>query len=272
MKNRLFFVLMFALFSLGASAQVVLPSDGNVYRLVNLSTGKALTNKDVATHNAYLTQADVDVNSKGQEWCFVSLSNKEPQFALYNTEYGQAIDMAWSSGTPGKLLQWEGTCTDNQSFYVNVVNETEGLIQLLYKNEHSKVLQVQSDGSLTMVEGASGESTFFRLEYVRNEKVGYIPVMGRYFIIREKTTGYALNTRGNNNNNARIYIDSYDESQKKNFIWQLRRNASGVEYCQFYGPYFGKAIDVALSGAKYPLIPISSCSSFLSMAKREFIV
>ena len=254
MKNRLFFVLMFALCSIGASAQVVLPSDGNVYRLVNLSTGKALTNKDVATHNAYLTQADVDVNSKGQEWCFVSLSNKEPQFALYNTEYGQAIDMAWSSGTPGKLLQWEGTCTDNQSFYVNVVNETEGLIQLLYKNEHSKVLQVQSDGSLTMVEGASGESTFFRLEYVRNEKVGYIPVMGRYFIIREKTTGYALNTRGNNNNNARIYIDSYDESQKKNFIWQLRRNASGVEYCQFYGPYFGKAIDVALSGAKYPLL------------------
>ena len=250
----MFFVLMFAFLCLGASAQVVLPADGNVYRLVNLSTGKAMTNKDVATHNAYLSEADVDENSKGQEWCFVALSDNDPLFTLYNIEYGQAIDMAWSSGTPGKLLQWEGTCTDNQSFYVNVVDETEGVVQLLYKNDHSKVLQTQNDGSLRVSAGASGESTYFRLEYVRNEKVGYIPVMGRYFIIREKTTGHALNTRGNNANNARVYADNYDESQKENFIWQLRRNAADVEYCQFYGPYFGKAIDVALGGVRYPLL------------------
>ena len=254
MKNRLFCVLMLALLCLGVSAQVVLPADGNVYRLVNLATGKAVTNGDNEAHNTYLSEATVNEASKGQEWCFVSLSDKEPLYVLYNINAGQAIDMAWGSGTPGKLLQWEGTCTDNQSFYVNLVNEAEGIVQLLYKNDQSKTLQVQGDGSLKMIANATGESTCFRLEYVKNEKIGYLPVVGRYFVIREKNTGYAMNTRGNNANNARIYLDSYDQNQKENFIWQLRRNALNVEYCQFYAPYFSKAIDVALGGKQYPLL------------------
>ena len=251
MKNRLFSVLMLALSCMAASAQVVLPADGNVYRLVNVAKGKAVTNGDNAAHNTYLSVADVNTSSKGQEWCFVSLSNKEPIYALYNINYGQAADM---TSNPGRLLQWEGTCTDNQAFYVNIVSETDGIIQLLCKTDRSKVLQVQDNGSLSMVSNASGESTHFRLQYIENEKVNYLPVIDRYFIIREKTSAMALNTRGNNANNGRVYIDNYDESSKENFIWQLRRNAQGVEYCQLYGPYFSKAIDVALGGVKYPLL------------------
>ena len=254
MKKKMFFALIAALVCVNISAQVVLPSDGNVYRLVNVKTGKAMTNGDVAAHNTYLSEATVNTNSKGQEWCFVSISDKEPIYTLYNINYGQAIDMAWGGGAPGKLLQWEGTCTDNQAFYVNIVNETEGLIQLLYKNDQTKALQVQGDGSLQVVAGAAGESTYFRLQYVKNEKVNYLPVAGRNFIIREKNTGYALNTRGNNTNNARVYLDSYNQDKKENFIWQLRRNAAEVEYCQLYGPYFSKAIDVALGGVRYPLL------------------
>ena len=254
MKKRLYSVLLLALLCVGVSAQVILPSDGNVYRLINVATGKAITNGDNVAHNTNLSVATVNKASKGQEWCFVSLSEKEPYYTLYNINAGQAIDMAWSSGTPGKLLQWEGTCTDNQAFAVNIVNEAEGIIQLLYKNDQSKVLQVQNDGSLKVVNGAAGEYTYFRLEYVANEKVNYLPVIGRYFIIREKTSGNALTTRGNNVNNARIYADQYSPEQKENFIWQLRRNAQNVEYCQFYGPYFAKAIDVALGGKQYPLL------------------
>ena len=254
MKKKMFFALIAALVCVNISAQVVLPSDGNVYRLVNVKTGKAMTNGDVAAHNTYLSEAAVDTGSEGQEWCFVSLSDKEPLYALYNINAGQAIDMAWGGGAPGKLLQWEGTCTDNQAFYVNIVNEEEGVIQLLYKNDHSKVLQAQGDGSLKVVTDAAGDATYFRLQYVKNEKVNYLPVAGRNFIIREKNTGYALNTRGNNTNNARVYLDSYNQDQKENFIWQLRRNAAEVEYCQLYGPYFSKAIDVALGGVQYPLL------------------
>lgn len=243
-------MLLIGMTFLSAGAQSI--KDGDVFRLVNAATGKAITNGDVAEHNTYLSVADVDNASKGQEWTFVSLSDKEQIYTLYNENYGQAIDM---TSNPGKLLQWEGTCSDNQAFYVNTVDEADGIVQLLYKNDHSFVLQVQDDASLVMVKDASGESTYFRLEHIRNKKVENLPVMERYFIIREKSSGMALNTRGNNANNARIYLDEYNEnSSNANFVWQLRRNANGVEYCQLYGPYFSKAIDVALGGKNYPLL------------------
>ncbi len=254
MKTKIFTFLSLLLLSVGVVAEVVLPADGNVYRLVNIKTGMAVTNGDNSVHNTYLSETTINPNSKGQEWSFVSISDKEPIYTLYNINYGQAIDMAWGGETPGKLLQWEGTCTDNQAFYVNIVNEAEGIVQFLYKNDHTKAMQVQSDGSLQVVADATGESTYFRLQYIKNEKVGYLPIAGHNFIIREKSTGYALNTRGNNTNNARIYIDSYNQNEKENFIWQLRRNAAEVEYCQLYGPYFSKAIDVALGGVQYPLL------------------
>lgn len=242
-------MLLIGMTFLCAGAQSI--KDGDVFRLVNVATEKAITNGDVAEHNTYLSVADVDNTSKGQEWTFVSLSDKEQIYTLYNENYGQAADM---TSNPGKLLQWEGTCSDNQAFYVNTVDEADGIVQLLYKNDHSFVLQVQDDASLVMVKGASGESTHFRLEHIRNKKVENLPVMGRYFIIREKSSGKALNTRGNNANDARIYLDEYKESGKANFVWQLRRNAKSVEYCQLYGPYFSKAIDAALGGKNYPLL------------------
>ena len=230
------------------------PQADGVYRLVNVATGKAVTNGNVAAHGTYLSVADVDNASMGQEWTFVSLSSKSPVFALYNENYGQAADMALSSGAPGKVLQWEATCTDNQSFYVNVVDASAGIVQLLCNSDQSQVLKVQTNGSLQLENGATGEYTHFRLEYVKQNKVDYLPVIDRYFVIREVNSGMALNTRGNNANNARVYIDEYDENGRKNFVWQLRRTTTGVEYCQLYGPYFGKAIDVALGGVKYPLL------------------
>jgi len=243
-------MLFIGITSLCINAQGV--KDGDVFRLVNVATGKAVTNGDIAAHNTYLSVADVDGTSKGQEWTFVSLSDKDPVFTLYNDNYGQAIDM---TSNPGRLLQWEGTCSDNQAFYVSTINETDGIVQLLCKNDHTYAMQVQDDASLVMVKGASGESTYFRLEYIKNKKVENLPVMGRYFIIREKSSGMALNTRENNANNARIYLDEYNEnSSNANFVWQLRRNANGVEYCQFYNPYCSKAIDVSLGGKNYPLL------------------
>ncbi|MBE6297787.1 MAG: DUF4981 domain-containing protein [Bacteroidales bacterium] len=249
-KSRIMMLMLFiGITFFSAKAQGI--KDGDVFRFVNVATGKAITNGDIATHNTNLHTATVDANSKGQEWTFVSLSAKEPLFMLYNDNYGQAADM---TSNPGRLLQWEGTCSDNQAFYINIVDEADGIVQLLCKNDHSFVLQEQDDASLVMVKEASGESTHFRLEYIKNKKIENLPVMERYFIIREKSSGLALNTRGNNVNDARIYLDEYNESSNANFVWQLRRNTKGAEYCQFYNPYFGKAIDVSLGGKNYPLL------------------
>ena len=252
MKKIFLFVALLLVTSVTMAASF--PQADGVYRLVNVATGKAVTNGNVAAHNTYLNVADVDNTSPGQEWTFVSLSAKEPLFVLYNENYGQAIDMALSSGTPGKLLQWEATCTDNQSFAVNVVDASAGIVQLLCKADRELVLKVQGDGSLLMEKGATGEHTHFRLEFVKQNKIDYLPVIDRYFIIREQGSGNALNTRGVKDNNARVYVDEYDENNKETFVWQLRRTAANAEYCQFYAPYYSKAIDVALGGVKYPLL------------------
>ena len=114
MRKLFLFVTMVLVASFTFAASF--PQADGVYRLVNVATGKAVTNGNVAAHGTYLSVADVDDSSLGQEWTFVSLSSKNPVFALYNENYNQAADMALSSGTPGKLLQWEATCTDNQSF------------------------------------------------------------------------------------------------------------------------------------------------------------
>ena len=252
MKKIFLFVALMLVASFAFA--VSFPQADGVYRLVNVATGKAVTNGNKAEHNTYLSVADVDDVSQGQEWTFVSLSAKEPLFVLYNENYGQAIDMALSSGTPGKLLQWDATCTDNQSFAVNVVDASAGIVQLLCKGDRELVLKVQGDGSLLMEKGATGEYTHFRLEFVKQNKVDYLPVIDRYFIIREQGNGNALNTRGVKDNNARVYVDAYDENNKETFVWQLRRTAANAEYCQLYAPYYSKAIDVALGGKKYPLL------------------
>ena len=91
-KSRItMLMLLIGMTFLSAGAQSI--KDGDVFRLVNAATGKAITNGDVAEHNTYLSVADVDNASKGQEWTFVSLSDKEQIYTLYNENYGQAIDM-----------------------------------------------------------------------------------------------------------------------------------------------------------------------------------
>ena len=50
-----------------------------------------------------------------------------------------------------------------------------------------------------------------------------------------------------------MYLDEYNEENSDSFVWQLRRNSSGVEYFQVYSPAHGKALDVALAGTRVPL-------------------
>ena len=258
MKNRLFLFLAFVLLYSGASAQAVLPSDGNVYRLVSMANGKAVTNGDVAVHNTYLSVADVDENSKGQEWTFISLSPNKQIYAVYNSYYEQAADMAMTSGNPGKLLQWEGTWNDNQLFYVNIVDEEQCVVQLLHGDDQSKVMQLQENGSLVMVDGASGVSTLFRLDFLKKDNIDF-PFVEHNYVIREMSSGMALNTRKGSANTTRVYLDNYNDEDRAYFVWQLRRSASNVEYWQLYAPYLSKAIDVSLpdkwgSGSQYPLL------------------
>ena len=248
--NLLLFIL--GVFTLNVSAMNI--ADGNVYRIVNVATGKAVSVNDVAEYNQPISLATVNNDTPSQLWTFVSLSKDEPVFMLYNQETAIAVDMALSSGTPGKLLQWGATGSYNQAFYVSTVDEGEAVVQLMCNADRGKVLNVKADGSLLVENGAAGAETQFRLEYVGNAPVNNVPVAGAYYIIKSLGSGGAVNTRGNNENNARLYLDEYDETVKENFVWQLRRSASDAEHMQLYGVYFDKAVDFALGGKNYPLL------------------
>lgn len=245
-------LLLLGVFSLGGYARNIV--DGDVYRIVSVATGEAITG-DAAGLNKPLLMSSADEKSVAQMWKFVSLSKNEAVFMLYNQEYAMAADMALRSQTnPGKLLQWGATCTFNQAFYVKVINEAESIVQLQCNYDRTMVLNVKADGSLVVEKGASGEGTQFRLEYLNNAPVTNLPIVNEYYIIKSCHNGYAINTRGKNVNNAILFLDEYKEENKENFVWQFRRSADDSDYVQLYGAYFGKAADFALDGSKVPLL------------------
>ena len=245
-------LLLVSLCSFGVRAADI--ADGDVFRVINVATGKAMSINDVAEYNEYISMVPASSESASQLWTFVSLSKDEPVFMLYNQETAIAADMALTSGVPGKLLQWGATGTANQSFYVSVVDEGEGIVQFMCNSDRTKVLDAKDDGTLIVENGAAGATTQFRLEWVRNTPVNNVPVVNEFYIIKSYKSGYAINTRGNNGNNARLYLDEYSVEAKENFVWQLRRSSSDVEHLQLYGAYFGKAVDFALGGKRYPLL------------------
>lgn len=252
MKLRVSLFILLGVVALNVSAVNI--ADGDVFRIVNIATGKAVSVNDVAEYNQPVSLSAVNDGMPSQLWTFVSLSKNEPVFMLYNQETAIVADMALSSGTPGKLLQWGATGTYNQAFYVSVVDEGAAIVQLMCNADREKVLNVKSDGSLAVENGAAGAETQFRLEYVGSAPVNNVPVADAYYIIRNYKSGGAINTRGNNENDSRLFLDEYDEAAKENFVWQLRRSSSDAEHLQLYGVYFDKAVDFALGGKNYPLL------------------
>lgn len=237
----------------------LLPSSGTTFRIVNVAYGKAMTNNNVPEHNAPLVLDKIDDTAPGQEWSFISLSDDEPVYLIYNANYGQAADMALESSNPGVLLQWEATCSSNQTFYVKMLDD--GVVQLLNASDLSQVLTASDDGVLAMSKDADSDAAKFSLVDTGKRCDATFPVASRYYIITHKAGGKSLNDRGANANNARIYADVCPEENNEDFVWQLRRNESNVSYFQIYNPFDGKAIDMALDGVRYPLLWDASYSN-----------
>lgn len=268
MKKHLFstsmlivaFLLISAVFPLQLSA-ASLPVDGRVYRVESVVDGNVMTNGDISTHGTPLVMSAVDDSSTGQEWTFISVSATEPLFLIYNDNHGQAVDMALTAAAPGKLLQWEPTASDNQVFYVKLVEGTTDVVQLLNNSERSQAVLSNGTERLELTTDLDAEATKFRLADLGRECDVVLPIASNYYIVKHKATGYALNDRGADSNNARIYADACPDDDMDDFVWQLRRSSSDDEYFQLYNPFDGKAVDMAMGGVKYPLLWDASYSN-----------
>ncbi len=247
---RRFVLLLAGCLLCAVPSQADAVADGETYRLVSVSSGLAVTNGDVAVHDTYLSLAEIDASSPGQEWT-LRATGEDGVFVLYNQNYSQAADMALKSARPGKLLQWEMTGSDNQQFYVKTVDGTDGEVQLLCNADRTQAVTAQADGSLLLQKDLTAEATRFRLDNLGKSQNGPIP--GKYYVITDVATGKALNNRGNYELDARIYADTYNESKADNYVWQLRQELGNSKFVMLYNPYAGKSIDLALNTSKKPL-------------------
>ena len=248
-------ILALALLCATLQLSAQLPSSGYTYRLQYASSGKVMTNGDIATHDAPLFLADADEASVGQQWTFHQVGSSEGTYLIYNHAYGQAADMALNSANPGKLLQWEPTCSNNQCFLVQSVAGEPELVELFCADNPMLILSVQDDESLKMVSAGATTATRFRLVPTGEHHAANIPMIDKYYTLTHHATGNVLNTRGASANDALIYADPLGATTAESHTWQLRRSESSVNWFQLYNPYIGKAMDMALaSAARCPLL------------------
>ena len=230
------------------------PVDGGVYRIQSVVDGLAMTNGDSREPGTEIFMAAVDENSAGQEWAFVSVSADEPLFMIYNEECGVVADMALMSSAPGSLLQWSATASSNQFFYVKLVDAQEGIVQLLNASDRGAAVTSDGTAQLALGDNLESENTYFRLVDLKKKCDIVFPVASQHYILTHVATGYSLNDRGVNANDARIFADACPDEDYDDFIWQLRRAEDNVSYFQLYNPFDGKAVDMALGGSKVPLL------------------
>ena len=229
--------------------------NGKTFRLVNEKYGKAVTNNDDAADGVYLSLATVNAQSPGQEWTFFSISEKEPVYLVNNCNHNEAMDMALNSDDPGKVLQWYGTSSANQSFYVKTIDENTNIVQLYCNSDRTQAVTAQSDGSLRLSGNLSDNATYFRLESVNKNYDVYYPGMSCYYVVTHKASGNSITDSGKNSNNALLSLAKCPETNYDDFVWQFRRSAAKNNHFQLYNPFDGKAVDVALeSAAKAPLL------------------
>lgn len=231
----------------------VQPSDGNVYRILSPDGSQAVSNAEDPSRSALLWMDDMNDNSVGQQWTFYEVGDT---WLIYNYRCGQAIDMALTAAEPGRLLQWDPTCSSNQCFIVQPIAGTADLVQLLCAADPAQAVCRASDGALRMTDKLTDEATRFKLDDTGVHRAANIALLNRYYNIAHATTRYVLGNRDVMTNNALIYADPIEETSEDSRTWQLRRSKDeeDINWYQSYNPYAMQAMDMALkTNAKRPL-------------------
>lgn len=226
---------------------------GVVYRIVCKTNGQAVTNGDKSEHDTYLTTANIDNNSEGQDWMIVPVSASDGIYAFYNPNCDMGIDMAPTAAKPYRLLQWDAKFTDsNQQFLIKAVNDDEFQFMNIAGN---RVMTLRADGSIYMDEDLTAANSYFTLQ-ATDKKITQ-PIKGYTYLLRNQKTGKVLSNAESRTSAALIYAEDYQEGYYGQH-WQYRN----VEYksgnktlyaAVLYNAKFNYAIDAGLNGDKVPL-------------------
>jgi len=249
MKRAVWFVLMCLLAGdLATKAQTVALKTGNVYRITNAKSGKALTNGNRGDNDVRITLAATDEASAGQEWALVFKDELEQTCQLVNPTYLKAIDMA---PTVGAVLQWTMDMNNpNQLFKLQAVEGRENTYKLLNAAQPSMVMTANANNSLKMASDTDTPDTYFHFELLQGNGLTF-PIAKQHYRLLHLNSGRYIDNRNNADNDAYIYLEP-DNSSSMGQIWQLvSGNTSGTFVLK--NIYSGKAVDLALDGRQRPL-------------------
>ena len=226
---------------------------GVVYRIVCKTNGQAVTNGDKSEHDTYLTTANIDNNSEGQDWMIVPVSASDGIYAFYNPNCDMGIDMAPTAAKPYRLLQWDAKFTDsNQQFLIKAVNDDEFQFMNIAGN---RVMTLRADGSIYMDEDLTAANSYFTLQ-ATDKKITQ-PIKGYTYLLRNQKTGKVLSNAESRTSAALIYAEDYQEGYYGQH-WQYRnveyKSGNNTLYAAvLYNAKYNYAIDAGLNGNKVPL-------------------
>ncbi len=244
---------MLCLIAVATDATVNLRQSGVIYRIICQATGTALTNGSSSSLNTYLSCAEVDTKSNGQDWMAIPVSASDETFAFINPHYGMGIDMASKASQPYRLLQWTGNATnENQQFTIKTVDAATDLVQFLTA-DGTRAMTLCADGTVRMDNDLTAANSYFRLQATTNTYNA--PVQGQTYIIRHKKTGRVLDNMKSNTRGTLIYANNYEEGnygQHWKYYPALYKNDRSTATV-LYNEKYGYAIDAGLNGNKNPL-------------------
>ena len=251
MVKQWFILLLTCVFTLSASAQTI----GSIYRVVSFNTGKAMTNAGNHAPDAPIVMGDLDENDKSQLWALISDGDSE-SYGLYNMGSKLSIDMALESKTPGKLLHWKPNLKNtNQIFKIHSPGIAGSAIQLLCAENTKLAIMEFENGELWMKDELTNTSTYFELQEVVNVHDNTTPLPYFTYQIKNVNTGLVLSNGGNNENNAKIIVET---AADKNFgqMWKLSipvYQTGSTTWFQLLNENCGKCIDCAFEAGVAPL-------------------
>ena len=228
-----------------ATQAMAAPQSGKTYRLINVSTGKALSNGGNLANDASFLYETIASGQQSQQWTLVS-TGRANVFVLVNVKSTKAFDMAPTVGHP---VQWDvNTSNVNQQMTFKAVNVDADIYQICNANNQTQVLGIHTDGSPIVVSGGTGETTQFCLEMVENSEYS-APVQSlRYQIIDRDDT--ALSLRGETAEESFIYPEEAN-AQNASQVWVVAKGNTAMMLQHEASGYY---IDLCLNHASAPLV------------------
>ena len=256
MRSVLLLCLFSCLSCLIGKASINLDKAGVVYRVVNVSTGKALGNGDNGDNDTYLALETLSESSLGQDWMIIPVSASDGIYSFYNPNYEKGMDMASEAKDAWHLLQWTADASNkNQQYVIKAVDGQEDVYQF-FNTASDRVMTARADGSIYMDQDLTSEASYFRLE--QTSKTVNKPIANSTYLFYSKKNGEVLSTLGKKELTAPVMTEEYKEGQYGQH-WQIKT----VSYTSgwqtktsqvLYNEYAGLAIDAALNNTMHPLL------------------